>query len=173
MGTLTIDQMQLGPNAKAAAEYVRAAHPEACFTSGRRDLGGQARAMAANVIRYGSAWLRDTYRDPALVSLLMTYTEEHVEQCSEVKLLAKGFYDTLIEHYAESLTRFPHLRGDAFDCAWPRLGNGLIDRPRGEAICRTIEQVPVQLGLKMILKKEGRLEIIHAEFAHAVEAVPV
>ena len=170
---LIIEEMQLAPNAKAAAEYVYAAHPDAVFTSGRRDARGQARAMAANVIRYGSAWVRDTYRDQAMVALLMTYTEEHVEETSDVIRLANGFYETLIVHYAGQLTRFPHLRGDAFDLAWPRLGNGLIDRPRGEAICKTIEQVPVQLGLKMILKKEGQLDVIHAEFAHAVEAVQI
>lgn len=171
--SLTIDQMALSPNAKRAANLVRAAHPDACFTSGRRDVGGQARAMAANVIRYGSAWIKDTYRDPVLVSLLMTHTEEHPEQCAEVKLLAKGFYDTLIEHYAGHLSRFPHLRGDAFDLAWPRLADGQIDRPKGQAICTTIETLPVELGLKLLLKKEGRLDVIHAEFAHAVEPVHV
>jgi hypothetical protein len=171
--SLTIPAMQLAPNARCGAELVLAAHPDACFTSGRRDLGGQARAMAKNVIRYGSAWLKDTYRDPALVSLLMTHTEEHPEQQTEVKLLAKGFYDTLSEHYAGQLTKFPHLRGDAFDLAWPRLADGQIDRAKGQAICTTIETLPVELGLKLLLKKEGRLDVIHAEFAHAVESVQV
>lgn len=168
---LTISAMQLAPNARAGAELVLVAHPDACFTSGRRDVGGQALAMAANVIRYGSAWIKDTYRDPVLVSLLMTHTEEHPEQRAEVKLLAKGFYDTLIEHYAGQLSCFPHLRGDAFDLAWPRLADGQIDRVTGQAICTTIETLPIELGLKLLLKKEGRLDVIHAEFAHAVEPV--
>jgi hypothetical protein len=169
----TIAEMRLAPNARRAAEFVRAAHPEAQFTSGRRDVRDQARVMAANVIRFGPGWLRDTYRDPALVSLLMTYAEEHRETCSSLKLLTNGFYEQLMDSYAGQLTRFPHLRGDAFDLAWPKLENGLVNRPLGEAIIATIGQVPVQLGLKMILKKEGALDVIHAEFMHTVESVEI
>ncbi len=170
---LTILDMRLAPNAARAAGLVLAAHPTVCFTSGRRDARGQARAMAQNVIRFGPAWLKDTYRDPRMVSMLMSYTEEHPEQAEDVGLLADGYYETLMDVYAGQLARFPHLRGDAFDIAWPRLPTGKIDRPAGEAICRTIETLPVELGLHLILKKEGKLDVIHAEFSHAVEAVQV
>lgn len=170
---LTIAQMRLSPNAKRGAELVLAAHPSAPFTSGRRDVYDQARVMAQNVMRLGSGWLKDTYRDQRLVALLMTYVEEHPESAVSTVLLANGFYRTLQEHYAGELTRFPHLRGDAFDIAWPLLASGAIDRAAGEAICQTIETLPVELGLKMILKREGQLDVIHAEFAHAVEPVQV
>ena len=169
--SLSIAHMKLAPNARRAAGLVLEAHPSAQFTSGRRDVYDQARVMAQNVVRLGAAWLKDTYRDPRLVSLLMNYVEEHPENTASSVLLANGFYQTLQEHYAGDLARFPHLRGDAFDLAWPRLAGGAIDRGTGEAMCRTIEFLPVELGLKMILKREGQLDVIHAEFAHAVPPV--
>ena len=166
MAGLTIDEMRLSPNAKRAAQLVLKAHPDARFTSGRRDVMDQARVMAQNVVRYGPTWLRDTYKDQRMVTLLMTYTEEHREQASSPKRLAVGFYEQLQEHYAGQLSKFPHLRGDAFDIAWPMLPDGLIDRITGDAICRTIETLPVELGLQLLLKREGKLDVIHAQFNH-------
>lgn len=165
----TIEQLRLAPNARRAAELVQAAHPQAQFTSGRRDVYDQARVMAANVVRLGAHWLKDTYRDPRLVKLLMTYVAENPEQAASATLLTNGFYEALVTHYAGELTRFPHLRGDAFDLAWPVYADGVIDRTTGNAMCHTIETLPVELGLRMILKREGKLDVIHAEFAHAVE----
>jgi hypothetical protein len=40
-------------------------------------------------------------------------------------------------------------------------------------IKRTIEALPVELGLQLILTREGELRVIHVQFAHAVEAVQV
>lgn len=168
---LTIPEMKLSPNARRAAELVLVAHPRVGFSSGRRDVYGQARVMAANVVRLGVGWLKDTYRDPRLVSMLATLVAENPERATSSKLLAIDFCSALQEHYAAQLMRFPHLRGDAFDTEWPLLHGGAIDRAEGEAICRTIETLPVELGLKMILRREGRLDVIHAEFAHAVEPV--
>lgn len=173
MAGLTIPEMRLSPNARRAAELVRQAHPDAVFTSGRRDVRGQARAMAVNVVRHGPTWLRDTYKDQRMVALLMTYTEENKELASDPKLLANGFYEQLMEHYAGNLMRFPHLRGDAFDIAWPMLPNGLIDRITGDAICATIEHLPVELGLQLLLKKEGKHDVIHAQFNHFPEMAEV
>jgi hypothetical protein len=173
MAGLTIDEMRLSPNAKKAAQLVLKAHPDARFTSGRRDVMDQARVMAQNVVRYGPTWLKDTYKDQRMVALLMTYTEENREKASSAKLLATGFYETLQEHFAGQLTKFPHVRGDAFDIAWPMLANGLIDRLNGDAICKTIEMLPVELGLQLILRREGRLDVIHAQFNHHAQSVEV
>lgn len=173
MAGLTIDEMRLSPNTKRAAQLILKAHPDARFTSGRRDVMDQARVMAQNVVRYGPTWLKDTYKDQRMVALLMTYTEENLDKASSPKLLAIGFYEALQEHFAGQLLQFPHIRGDAFDIAWPMLANGLIDRIKGDAICRTIEMLPVELGLQLILKREGKLEVIHAQFNHHVDPVQV
>lgn len=169
MAGLTIQEMRLSPNAAKAAALVMKAHPDAVFTSGRRDILDQARVMAANVVRYGPAWLDDTYKNKQIVRVLMTYTEENKDKASSVALLSQGFYRELMEHFSGHLMQFPHVRGDAFDIAWPRLKDGLIDRIKGEAICATIEALPVELGLQLLLKKEGRHHVIHAQFNHAVE----
>ncbi len=169
MAGLTIQEMRLSPNARQAAQLVLKEHPEARFTSGRRDVRDQARVMAANVIRYGPAWLDDTYKHKPMVKCLMTYVEENREKASSVSMLTDGFYHELQEHFPGQLLMFPHIRGDAFDIAWPRLPDGLLDRIKGDAICRTIERLPVALGLQLLLKREGGLDIIHAQFNHEPE----
>lgn len=173
MAGLTIQEMRLSPNAAKAAQLILKAHPYAYFTSGRRDVMDQARVMAQNVVKYGPIWLKDTYRDQRMVALLMTYTEENQDKVASPELLTTGFHETLQEHFAGNLMKFPHIRGDAFDIAWPLLANRTIDRVIGEAICTTIETLPVELGLQLILKKEGKLDVIHAQFNHQTDPVQV
>jgi len=166
MAGLTIQEMRLSPTAEKAALLVLKLHPGAIFTSGRRDIRDQARVMAQNAIRHGAGWLESTYKDKRIVKCLMTHMEENPEQCSDPKVLAHAFYEQLQENFAGDLLKFPHVRGDAFDIAWPRLGNGLINRPEGELICKTIERLPIDfdLPLELLLRKEGKLDVIHASF---------
>ena len=161
---LTIEQMKLSPVAEAAAQLVIAAHPDVLFTSGQRSLQTQGLVMAQNAIRHGAAWLRDTYKNQLMVSCLMTYMEENRELCSNPSALGKGFYEQLQEHFGDYFLTFPHVRGDAFDIAWPRLKNGLIDRTKGEQVCKTIEKIPT---LDLLLRKEGTLDVIHAQFKNS------
>jgi hypothetical protein len=171
MAGLTLQEMRLSPVAEQAALIVMKLHPEAYFTSGKRDIMDQARVMAQNAVRYGSGWLASTYKDKRIVTCLMTYMEENPEQCSDPKVLAHAFYEELQENFAGDLLKFPHVRGDAFDIAWPRLSNKLIDRPRGELICQTIERLPLDfdIPLELLLRKEGKLEVIHASFKSTVQ----
>ena len=168
MAGLTIQEMRLSPFTEQAALIIKKLHPEAVFTSGRRDIMDQARVMAYNAIRYGSGWLDSTYKDKRIVNCLMTHMEENPEQCSDPKVLAHAFYEQLQENFAGDLMKFPHVRGDAFDIAWPKLGNGLIDRASGELICKTIERLPIDfdIPLDLLLRKEGKLDVIHAQFKH-------
>lgn len=99
-----------------------------------------------------------------MVSCLMTYMEENRELCSNPNALGQGFYEQLQEHFSDYFLTFPHVRGDAFDIAWPRLKNGLIDRTKGELICKTIEKIPT---LDLLLRKEGTLDVIHAQFKNS------
>lgn len=165
MPGLTIQELALSSIAERAAHAVLAQHPHARFTSGRRTIEKQALVMAQNAIRHGSAWLKDTYKNTRMVACLMTYMEENPELCSSPAKLGQGFYAQLQEHFSDYFNKFAHVRGDAFDIAWPRLGNGLIDRPRGEAICHTIESLWQHgIALELLLRKEGSLDVIHAQF---------
>lgn len=166
MAGLTIQEMRLSPMAEKAALIVLKLHPHAIFTSGKRDIMDQARVMAQNAVRYGSGWLDSTYREKRIVKCLMTFMEENPEKCSDPRVLGHCFYELLQDNFAGDLLKFPHVRGDAFDIAWPKLGNGLINRPDGELICQTIECLPIQfdIPLDLLLKKEGKLDVIHAQF---------
>ena len=165
--------MQLAPNARRAAQMLRETHPSIVFTSGRRDMRGQARAMAENTIRHGVGWLNSTYKNKEMVEQLEDWMEANLDKTASKQQMTEGFYQTLVTLQAGRLTQFPHCRGDAFDIQCPRFADGRIDELSVSAIKRTIEALPVELGLQLILTREGALRIIHAQFAHAVEAVPV
>lgn len=171
--SLSIEQMQLAPNARRAAQMLRETHPSIVFTSGRRDMRGQARAMAENTIRHGVGWLNSTYKNKEMVEQLEDWMEANLDKTASKQQMTEGFYQTLVTLQAGRLTQFPHCRGDAFDIQCPRFADGRIDELSVSAIKRTIEALPVELGLQLILTREGALRIIHAQFAHAVEAVPV
>jgi hypothetical protein len=60
MGTQNISSLDLSPKAKKAAEALLKEYPDIMFTSGRRDLADQARAMAGNVVKKRD-WIKKTY----------------------------------------------------------------------------------------------------------------
>lgn len=157
--------LKLSPVAHHAAEAVLAAYPDAVFTSGRRDARQQAKAMAANTIRYGVGWLGQTYKNQDMVKQLETWMEEHLDQTASVEQLGEGFYATLVSQQAGQFAQFPHCRGDAFDIACPRLGIGGIDEARTHAIKQCIERQP---GCQLVLTREGGLRLIHAQFHPSV-----
>jgi len=170
---MTIEEMRLAPNARQGAVLVLAAHPGIVFTSGRRDARDQARAMAANTIRYGVDWLGQTYRNRQMVGELEGWIAQHLDQSASLTLMTEGFYRTIVATQAGQLAQFPHCRGDAFDIQIPRFGSGQIDEDETNRIRRTIETLPVGLGLQLILTREGQHRVIHAQFNHGVEAVRV
>lgn len=174
--SLTIEEMELTPNARRAAELVQAKHPWVQWTSGRRGVYGQARAMAANVVKYGPDWLDETYKDKRMVNMLTFHCQAHPDQMVSIKLLAAGFFEQLMEHYSGDMQRFPHIMGDAFDAAHPIVKRGelwVIDKPKSEELCHTIETLPKELGLQLLLTKEGKHDVIHAQFSHLPQSVEV
>jgi len=170
---LNIYEMHLSANAKRAAQLVLAAHPTVIFTSGRRDVRDQARAMAQNVMHFGTDWLGQTYKNQHMVRSLVDWTHAHLESTASLALMTDGFYQTLVSGQAGQLAQFPHVCGDAFDIQCPRHASGQIDEQAVNAIRHTIVMLPVSLGLQLILTREGALRIVHAQFNHAVEAVQV
>lgn len=171
--SLTIEQMRLAPNAAFAAQIVKERHPTVIFTSGRRDVREQASAMAANTIRYGVGWLGETYKNREMVDQLERWMEQNLEKTASLALMADGFYETIMATQAGQLTQFPHCRGDAWDIQCPRFADGRIDEGEVSQVRRTIETLPVSLGLQLILTREGQHRVIHAQFNHLVETVAV
>lgn len=169
--SLTIAQMQLSPNAQHAAQIVYERHPTINFTSGRRDVKDQARAMAANTIRYGVGWLGETYKNQEMVHHLEQWMEQNLEKTASIGAMSEGFYQTLVSTQMGQLAQFPHCRGDAFDMACPTFASGQIDEYETTRIKCTIETLPVSLGLQLILTREGQHRVIHAQFNHAPEPV--
>jgi hypothetical protein len=170
---LTIEDMKLSQNAKRAAQLILSYHPTVVFTSGRRDARDQARAMAANTIRYGVGWLGQTYKNQNMVRSLEEWMEQHLDQTASEKLMTEGFYQTILTTQAGQLAQFPHCRGDAIDIQCPRYASGQVDEPAVLRIKHTIETLPNELGLQLIVTREGSLRIIHAQFNHVVESVEV
>jgi hypothetical protein len=170
---MTIDQLDLNPHAQQAAQLVLAAYPDVVFTSGRRDARGQARAMAANTIRYGVAWLGQTYKNQAMVQQLEAWMEQHLDQIASINQMGEGFYQTLVLDQAGALAQFPHCRGDAFDAACPRFADGRIDEPRTSAIKQFLERLPSYLRLEKVLSREGAHRVIHAQFYAGLVVVQV
>src|SRR5580658_3697650 len=55
-----IEALNLAPTAKSAAYELKRLHPQVVFTSGRRSVEDQARAMAGNVAK-NRKWIEQTY----------------------------------------------------------------------------------------------------------------
>lgn len=169
MAGFTIQELRLSHIAERAARLVLERHPEVVFTSGRRDLMDQARAMAQNAVTFGATWLDDTYKNKRIVHHLMTYMEENPDHCRDAKILGHHFYEQLQEHFAGEYAKFPHLRGDAFDIRYPRLKNGLYDRPSGDRIMATLRSLPEHgIAIDWVTDREGALTVIHAQFKPGV-----
>jgi len=161
---VNIDQLKLSPNARKGAEWVKARYPGLVFTSGRRDVMGQARAMAWNVAAYGRDWMRNTYKPSAVIDALYQWLDVHPQE-SRYKVIADGFHECLLACHSDHLMRLSrHLTGDAWDAAWPGTD------AEGERICQDIrDNMPKECGLDKVIDREGGLRIIHAQFAPSIE----
>ena len=151
---MTLEELDLSDKAHAAAAALLAAHPHVVFTSGRRDLAAQSRAMASNVI-HNRDWIAQTYTDTpqrdALQACVNGCAAGAVQGVFAAALLdaMDGWNDAELSHVSK------HLSGDAFDVQ-------PVDGPAGEAIKATIRKLP---GLTKFLDKEGGLVRWHAQFA--------
>src|SRR5689334_15050853 len=82
MGTQNISSLQLAPTAKKAAEALLKEFPDIVFTSGRRDLTDQARAMAGNVVSKRD-WIKKTYLASDASKACQKWVDEHPEATSQ------------------------------------------------------------------------------------------
>jgi hypothetical protein len=151
---VTIDDLDLSPVARQAATLLKAAHPEVVFTSGRRDLAGQARAMASNVV-HNRRWIAETYKDTEQRADLQACVDGCPAGAGQAVYGAalldvmQDWDDAALSHVSK------HLSGDAFDVQ-------PIEGPTAAAVEATIRGLP---GLTLFLDREGGLPRWHAQFA--------
>ena len=123
------------------------------FTSGRRDLGGQARAMAGNVVKKRD-WIEKTYKSNDASKACQKWVDDHPEAKTQ-KEIAAGLFETLKALGPKAGQMSRHLSGDAFDI------QPVKDKDKAEAIKKSIKELP---DMKQFLDKEGGLEIWHVGF---------
>lgn len=150
----SVDRLNLGPSARAAALALLAKHPGVVFTSGRRDAADQARAMAGNIV-WNRRWIAETYRATAERDALQAWVDAHPEAKTKEAIAAGllAIMETWGDAQRARLSR--HFAGLAFDVR-------PVGGAAGEAIKTTIRKLP---GLVKFLEQEGGLTRWHAEFA--------
>jgi hypothetical protein len=150
----SIESLNLSPKAKKAAEQLLKEYPDdIIFTSGRRDLAGQAHAMAGNVVKKRD-WIGKTYASNDASKACQKWVDDHPEAKTQ-KDIAAGLLETLQSLGPKAGQMSKHLSGDAFDI------QPVKDKDKAEAIKKSIKELP---GLKQFLDKEGGLEIWHVGF---------
>lgn len=156
---MTIDQLNLSPVALGAAQALVAAHPDVVFTSGRRDLMSQARAMAQSIAeeiaKTGKrTWIAETYLPSPVCSECQQWVTEN-PWATKAPELAQGLNSIFVRMPLSEVSKISkHLSGDAFDVQ-PVAG------PAGDAIKATIRTLP---GLTKFLEREGGLTRWHCQF---------
>lgn len=152
---MTVDELNLAEPAKSAAAVLQAKHPGLVFTSGRRDVAGQARAMAGNVAR-NRQWIVQTYANTFASRTLQKVVDDNPQatspQAIEAMLAAAmaGWSDGIKALLSK------HFSGQAFDV------QPMPDGPRADTVKADIRALR---GLTKFLEMEGGLVRWHAQFA--------
>jgi hypothetical protein len=93
MGTQNISSLKLSAKAQKAAEELLEQFPDTVFTSGRRDLAGQARAMAGNVVKKRD-YIEKTYAASDASRACQKWVDDHPEAKTR-EAIAAGLLETL------------------------------------------------------------------------------
>lgn len=149
----SIESLKLSPKAKKAAELLLKQHPDIVFTSGRRDLAGQAHAMAGNVVKKRD-WIEKTYRANDASKACQKWVDDHPEAKTQ-KQIAAGLLETFEKLGPKAGQISRHLTGDAFDV------QPVKNKEKADSIKKSIRELP---DVKQFLEKEGGLEIWHVGF---------
>lgn len=148
------EDLGLAEPARSAAVALHARFPEVLFTSGRRGVADQARAMAQNVVS-NRRWIEETYKPTAESRALQNWVDTHPTAASQDKI-ARGLAAVMVTWTDSQKGRLSkHFSGQAFD-VHPVPGD------KGKAIKAHIRTLP---GLTKFLEKEGGLVRWHAQFA--------
>ena len=150
----TIDDLDLGASAKAAAQNLLDQFPDHVkFTSGRRSIASQASAMAPNVVK-NRKWIQQTYKDTPQRAGLQKWVDDNPAATTTAAIAAglESVMSTWTQDQQRSFSR--HISGDAFDVQ-PVAGD------TGKKIKEAIGKLP---KLHWHTFEEGGLEIWHAQF---------
>jgi hypothetical protein len=154
-GAQAVARLNLTPKAKAVAEDFLRLHPSAVFTSGRRGVDDQARAMAGNVQK-NARWIEQTYRATAESRALQAAVDADPRKMLSADIAARlvavmrGWSDEQRARVSK------HFSGDAFDVQ-PR------EDEEGRAQLATLRRLVAAAGGKF-LDREGGLVRWHAQF---------
>ena len=150
---MDIEDMDLAEPARTAAKKLKKLHPAVTFTSGRRSIGDQARAMSQNVAA-NRKWIEQTYRATTRSAALQAWVDAHPAARSAAAIEAGllSVMKTWTADQAAVLSK--HIDGLAFDVK-PVAGADAA------AIKASIRALP---GLKKFLETEGGLVRWHAQF---------
>lgn len=146
-------KLNLAKVAEDAAILLAVKHPAVRFTSGRRGVIDQARAMSQNVVK-NRQWIAKTYTPTAESQRLQLWVSRNpqADTAGEIQAglaaIMAGWTD------AEKGNLSKHFSGEAFDVQ-------PISGPAGTAIKASIRKLP---GLAKFLEKEGGLVRWHAQF---------
>ena len=109
-----IEILKLSEPARSAAYTIKRRHPWVVFTSGRRDLAGQASAMAGNVV-YNRQWIVQTYAANPVSAAAQAWVNAHPEARTK-EAIAAGLLGVFNTFSPRDLGRLSHhLSGLAFD----------------------------------------------------------
>ncbi len=147
-----IEALNLAATAKAAAYDLKKKHPSVSFTSGRRDKGEQASAMASNVI-LNRNWIKETYAASTARDTCQKWVDEHKDKKTKDEIAEglKGVLDGLTNTQLAQLSK--HLSGEAFDVQ-------PVEKDADD-IKKAIKGLK---GLTRFLDMEGGLVRWHAQF---------
>jgi hypothetical protein len=146
-----IEALDLADMARRAAYDLKHRFPAISFTSGRRSLTDQARAMAGNVV-LNRQWIVQTYVDSPASRACQKWVNEH-PQATTKEAIAQGLLTVLQGLPASEAGRISkHLSGEAFDI-----------QPV-ETDAEAIKAAARSLTGARFLEKEGGLVRWHVQF---------
>jgi hypothetical protein len=155
---LTVAQMKLEPVAHEAALRLQKSCPGVQFTSGRRTMQDQARAMTAN-LRSNVRWIGQTYTHG---QALQAWVDRHVHHMTWDELEQGLFEQLMAMPNAHQISR--HLTGLAFDVL-PMTDHDGMPTANGRAVMDFIQN---ELQPRRFLTREGGLIRWHVDFHEGV-----
>lgn len=130
-----IESLNLTRETRDLAYELKDRFPTVRFTSGRRNVTGQLRAMAGNVVKVRS-FIKQVYKDSPLVRALQAWVDAHPEAKTAAQIQAglQSVADTFPIADVQALSK--HTAGQAFDVQPVNgdLGNQISNFLRDKAI---------------------------------------
>ena len=147
-----VEALNLSATAKAAAYELKKKHPSVCFTSGRRDKGEQASAMASNVTLKRN-WIKETYAASTARDACQKWVDDNTDKKTKEEI-TEGLQGVLVGLSDAQLAQLSkHLSGEAFDVQ--------PEEKDADEIKKSIRGLK---GLTKFLDMEGGLVRWHAQF---------